>query len=541
MASTTNLRSRRSAAQLHAVAGVEREIRAQDSHNRRKYLREFNQAFRSYDSLLDSHQMQNALHSADVVLVGDYHALPAAQRYAASLIEQRALAGDRPVVLGVETIFARDQHILDEWWRRQIDENELRQRIRFDLDWGYDWAPFHELLVTARDHADAVYGLDCMPREDLRKIGARDRHAAAKIAEICEKHPNAVIFVLFGESHLAPGHLPRILQQQMPGTKVLTVLQNIDALYWRAAGERADKVEAVRVNDDVLCVFSATPLEKYESYRLFLDQWSRCDDGPDFAPTVYNLIDSLVRFLKIDRYSPHNGTQPKFLVDMIPEVYGGSSYGGSSDGGSSDAMLRRILLRRGVSEQNSESMLTSVEERGSAYLPQLNAFYVREFQMAHAAEDATRFVHQACQGLPHRVNGHSAEADTNGDTQRENSIDVFYARVVEHAVAYFGSRVLCPSRPDPDSDSSPLSRAACEKAAQAAVCGDEGKFETSAQEWGYRIGSQIYDAYLAGKVAPSGLRRLFLAHLEEPGAARKVCTAVIARLRGATRRAQTIS
>jgi hypothetical protein len=116
MSSTANLRLRRNAAQLTALAGVEREIRAQDSHGRRKYLREFSQAFRDYDSLLDSQQIQNALQSADVVLIGDYHALPAAQRYAASLVEQRALAGDRPVVLGVETIFARDQHILDEWW-----------------------------------------------------------------------------------------------------------------------------------------------------------------------------------------------------------------------------------------------------------------------------------------------------------------------------------------------------------------------------------------------------------------------------------------
>jgi hypothetical protein len=140
MASTVNLRSRRSAGQLHALAEVEREIRAQDSHSRRKYLREFSQAFRSYDSLLDCQQVQNALYPADVVLIGDYHALPATQRYAASLIEQRAMIGDRRVVLGVETIFARDQHILEEWWRREIDESELRQRIRFDLDWGYDWA-----------------------------------------------------------------------------------------------------------------------------------------------------------------------------------------------------------------------------------------------------------------------------------------------------------------------------------------------------------------------------------------------------------------
>jgi hypothetical protein len=523
MASAVNLRSRRSAAQLHALVGVEREIRAQDSHSRRKYLREFNQAFRNYDSLLDSQQLQNALHAADVVLIGDYHALPIAQRYAASLLEQRALAGDRPVVLGVETIFARDQHILEEWWRREIDESELRQRIRFDLDWGYDWTPFYELLVAARDHSEAIYGLDCMPRENLRKIGARDRHAAAKIAEIRERHPNAVVFVLFGESHLAPGHLPRALYKAMPETRILTVLQNVDALYWRAAGERVDKVDAVRVNDDVLCVFNATPLEKYESYRLFLDQWSRCDNDPDFAPTIYNLIDSLASFLEINRYSPHNGTQPKFLVDMLPEVHGNAS----------DATLRRLLSRKGISEPQLETMLENVEERGSAYLPQVNAFHIRDFQMMHAAEDATRFLHHACRGLPQRLNVHAPNGAAHSVA---HSTDSFYVQVIEDAVAYFGSRVLYPSRPSPATDDSPaLSRAAVEKAAQNAIRSDAAKYASIAQDWGYRIGSGIYDAYLAGKVKPSGLRRLFLAHLDQPGLARKVCTAVIAKIRSASK------
>ncbi len=525
MASTANLRSRRSAGQLHALAGVEREIRAQDSHSRRKYLREFSEAFRRYDSVLDSQQMQNALRAADVILIGDYHALPVAQRYAASLFEQRALAGDRPVVLGVETIFARDQHILEEWWRREIDEAEMRQRIRFDLDWGYDWAPFYELLLAARDHGDAIYGLDCMPRENLRKIGARDRHAAAKIAEIRQHHPEAVIFVLFGESHLAPGHLPRVLQKELPDAKILTVLQNVDALYWHAAGERADNVDAVRVSDEVLCVFNATPLEKYESYRLFLDQWSRCDSGPDYAPTIYNLIDSLAAFLEINRYSPHNGTQPKFLVDLLPEVHGSPS----------DAMMRRLLSRKGIDACELEAMLARVGERGSAYLPKVNAFYVREFQMMYAAEDATRFLHHACRGLPLRLNGERKDASATAATAL--TTDAFYTRVVEHAVAYFGCRVLYPSRPTAETEDSPgLSRAACEKAAQAATrAADAEKFEAIAQGWGYRMGSQIYAAYLAGKAKPASLRRLFLAHLEKPGSARKVCIAVIARIRAASR------
>ena len=537
MATTANLRSRRSAAELFALEGVEREIRAQDSHGRRKYLREFSQAFGKYVSVLDNQQIQNALHAADVVLIGDYHALPAAQRYAASLLEQRALAGDRHVVLGVETIFARDQHILEEWWRREIDETELRQRIRFDLDWGYDWAPFHELLVAARDHGEAIYGLDCMPRENLRKIGARDRHAAAKIGEIRERHPDAVIFVLFGESPLAPGHLPRVLQKQLPGVKILTVLQNIDALYWRAAGEPVDKVEAVRVNDDVLCVFNATPLEKYESYRLFLDQWSRCDTGPDFAPTIYNLIDSLASFLEINRYSPHNGTQPKFLVDMLPEVHGGPS----------DATLRRLLSRKVIADQKLASMLKNVEERGSAYFPEVNAFYVREFQLMHAAEDAARFLHHACRGLPQRlkangfserVSNENATGSNNADATPLTPMDMFYTRVIENAVAYFGSRVLYPARSSPATENSfTLSRAACEKAAQSAARAgekkdkDEEKYESPARDFGYRLGEMLYDAYLAGRVTPAALRRLFLAHLNEPGIARKVCAAVIARLR----------
>ena len=525
MASTVNLRSRRSAAQLHALAGVEREIRSQDSQGRRKYLREFNKSFRTYESVLTGEEVQSALRDSDIVLVGDYHALAASQRSAASLLEQSALAGGRPVILGVETIFARDQHILDEWWRREIEEDELRQRIRFDLDWGYDWAPFYDLLVSARDNAEALYGLDCMPREDLRKIGARDRHAALKIAEIRQRHPTAAIYVLFGESHMAPSHLPKAVRKENPEARVVTVLQNVDSLYWRAAGERADKIEAVRVKEGVLCLFNATPLEKYESYRLFLDQWSRCDESPDYAPTIYNLIDSLANFLEINRYSPHNSTQPKFLVDLLPEVYGGSSA----------AILGRLLLRKGISENDLRQMLIKVEECGSTYLPQVNAFYVREFQMMQAAEDAARFLHQACQGLPRRINGHAMDGDGgSGEAGERTRADELYTRVVEHAVGYFGSRVLYPSRPAVSVDDAPqLSRAALDKAAQAALRGDPEKSESFAQEWGYRIGSQIYDAYLAGKVAASGLRRLFLAHLDEPGLARKVCAAVMGKLRRA--------
>jgi hypothetical protein len=318
----------------------------------------------------------------------------------------------------------------------------------------------------------------------------------------------------------------------MPEEKIVTVLQNVDALYWRAAGERANKVEAVRVNDDVVCVFNATPLEKYESYRLCLDQWSRAENEPDFAPTIYNLIGSLATFLEINRYSPHNGTQPKFLVDMLPEVYGRSS----------DGMLRRLLSRNGVNDHEFQAMLLRVEERGGAYLPEVNAFYMCELQMVHAAEDVARFLHQACRGLPRNGNSNEPNDKThpsNGLSEKRGAAlptgAAFHALVVENALAYFGSKVLHPSTPALREQGETPSFAAYDRAAQAAARSENGKVRETAQEWGQRLGSLLYDAYLAGRWSKSSLRKLFLAHLDEPEVASNVCATIIAKTRRSCR------
>ncbi len=548
MGVTATLRLRRSAAQRHALAQVEREIRAADSHGRRKYLRDFAEAFQIYRSVLKSDQLQQMLTAADVVLVADYHALAAAQQYTAGLLERLAASG-RPLVLALEMVFVRDQHILDGWVSGQIDQQELRQRIRFDTDWGYVWQPYYELLEAGRKCTLRIFGLDCTPRNDLRKIVTRDRHAAATLADIREQHPEAQVVALFGESHLAPNHLPELLRRHRPADRLFTVLQNVDPLYWMAAGERRAQVEAVQVSEDVACVFSATPLEKYESYRQCLDRW-RCEraTAPDFAPSIYNLIDALLRFLNIARYSPHNGTQPKFLDDILPEVYCRATA----------AELHRLLARKGMGESEIRAALGEVETCGSCYVPKVNAFFLGTWGLKKVAEEAARFVHCACSGLLLR---------------RDNSLiapeDGFYAYVLQHALAYFGSRVLCPER-------APVREA--DLYAHYAQSRDEieehtiysygeylemldflvlhkdyesnlrhyhavpplivrglqyrgEKFDHVTRLLGYMLGSELYDAYLAGRVAKRFLRSLFFRRLDAPGAARTAYQAVVRKIR----------
>ncbi|HEU5402567.1 MAG TPA: ChaN family lipoprotein, partial [Terriglobales bacterium] len=384
---------RRSAAQLHALAKVEREIRATDPHPRRKYLRDFTEAYTQYSKILEPQQLAEEFERADILLVGDYHALPKCQQFAAELVENLRAAGHE-VVLGLEMIFARDQRIVNEWREGRLSDEELRQRTKYDQEWGYDWEPTHELLTRAKGAGALVRGLDCLPRGDLRRIARRDRHAALEIADIRFDHPEAKIVVLFGESHLAPQHLPKLVRTAMPGARVLTVLQNVDALYWQASGEPGDAVRAVRVDDVTVCVFNATPLEKYERYRLCIEYWKQERPGaPDLAPSFYNLVNALLRVLKLDEEDEFG--RARLEAELLPSVI---SVGEGED-------LLRVLecpqravlsagpaRRQPIGDQEIAAIRERLRRAGICYLPALNTVLVQRFEIGWAAEEAARFI-----------------------------------------------------------------------------------------------------------------------------------------------------
>lgn len=575
MASLNSLRVRRSAAQRHALEKVEREIRAVDPHLRRKYLRDFSQAFQTYEHVLNTEELRDIYREGDILLVGDYHALRSSQQYAADLVRELALAG-RKVVLGLEFVFARDQHAVDEWLAGQIEGEELCERIRFDIGWGYEWGPFYRLMIAGRDYAERVYGLDCLPRNNLRKIVARDRHAAAKIDDIRERHPGAVVVVLFGESHLAPNHLPELLRARRPQDRIVTVLQNVDPLYWKAAGEPRERVEAVKIRDDVVCVFNSTPLEKYESYRICIERWRQeRAAGPDLAPSFFNIVSGLLRFLNIDGYSPTTGTQPDFLIDQLPEVY--SQVSGER--------IRKLMLRRGADDAEVNSVQARLEANGTCYVPRLNAVFVREFNLVNGAEEGARFLHlvsrgglfttSARDGLEEHLEGRQGKRQQHGAASTQQREDQFYTRVLEEALAYFGSRAVYPGRaPIRELDLYSLYSQSREAVDEAGVCsyheymqmvdflvlhkdyeancrhyrerpallnhgvGWTGeRFEFLTRWLGQMLGSQLYDAYISGRIAKRFVRSLFLRSLLKPGTARTVYFVTVRRLRQSKRRA----
>ncbi len=285
------------------------------------------------------------------------------------------------------------------------------------------------------------------------------------------------------------------------------MLQNVDALYWQAAGE-AERVEAVEVEEDVVCVFNATPLEKYESYRMCIERWRQARTAaPDPAPTLYNLIDALLRFLHVNQYASASGAQPPYLVDQLPEVYAREEL----------EALCKLLARQGARREEARAALEALRERGSCYLARLNTLFLQRFEMAGGAEEAARFVHAACRG----------KAGSNGHGRPPGSAeDLFYARVLEEALAYLGSRVLYPARPGMHREA--VRAYYAQPDALLELTGEA--LEAAAQQLGQMLGTELYEAYLEARVTRRWLRALYFRNLDPPGAARGVYFQTIRRL-----------
>jgi hypothetical protein len=527
---------RRTAAQQLALLQVKREISATDPHGRLKYIRDFSEAFRDYSCPLTDSELKQKYSAADVILLGDYHALAASQDYAAVLLAQ-LVQSSRPVVLALEMVFSRDQFILDEWLRGETSDDELRHALRYDDEWGYDWEPFAHLLRQARRFGSPVYGIDLKPRGNMRKIAARDRHAAAQIAQIRRAHPEARVLTLFGEAHLAPNHLPYWLRLLRPRDHVLTVLQNLDELYWKAAGELSDNVHGVQVARDVLCIFNATPLEKYESYRIYIDKWRTAPGQPDLAPTFYNLVDTFMRSMGLEQYSPATGSHPSALIEDYPGVYLRTG----------DNEFDKLLAGRKIPVAERRPVLDKLRQHGCVYSPKHNLLLIKRFQLANAAEEAVRFVQYECRSA----------ACSNGPWTGSSHQDQFYFDVMDRAFITFGARVLLPHYPvrrqedfralyskPPAPEQTVFSpreyremveflvthkeeewqarlRAELPRVIATGIVSSGTKREFLVNNLGAMLGAEMHEAYLAGSMSKKYLRSLFFRKIHLPGVARK--------------------
>src|SRR3972149_3750486 len=97
-----------------AVRRIQDDIYELNASPTRKYIQEFTLEFQSYQSICNPGAVLERALEADLVWIGDYHALERSQIYAAQLIRELAARG-ASLAVAIEPVFARSQKILDQW------------------------------------------------------------------------------------------------------------------------------------------------------------------------------------------------------------------------------------------------------------------------------------------------------------------------------------------------------------------------------------------------------------------------------------------
>ncbi|WP_164018732.1 ChaN family lipoprotein [Pyxidicoccus trucidator] len=495
---------RRQRAQIaRVVDGHTDAFRAYEARYRRRTA-----GYRRIVTLPAVHQQVQA---ADVVYVGDYHTLPLAQQTYLALVE-RALASGRRVVLALECVEGRHQSALDAWLAGRLPERALLERLGvaasasgFSAGTGV-----RALLSFARRQRLEVVGIDRRAQGE-RSLALRDAYAAERIARAARAEDRPLVMVLVGQYHVAPCHLPAQVERALgaDARRGLVVYQNAEGVWWRLAREgRVGAAEAVELADGALCLLNASPVVCQQSFLDYLE--AEAGDAP--------LVDA-------DRSAAERFREMSALIGRLAGVpvlraLDSVEVTTAADGD----VLARIQQRGRFTHSELTQLRRHILSRESGYIPRARTAYLASLSLNHAAEEAAHFVR------------HCAVGDAMEAPRRAS--EAFYARCMEEALGFFGSKLVNPRRTCPGlaewakrfGEGRGVERQIAafvlahkaaetegpEEAVKLLPLRKDRLFHGVSHALGYLLGDRLYQAFDEGSVAKAEVQALFRDPFEDP-------------------------
>jgi len=518
-----------------AAERLRRDLAATDGSAGHPYFRAFRRQTNGPAVTVSRDELDAAAVSAELIYVGDFHAVPACQSFAADLLER--VAGQvGKLGLGIEFVYTRQQTLLDRRQSGGLSDEAFLKRLHYQEEWGYPWDGYRALLDRARRLDVPVFALDRSPRGGYSGLRVRDEHAARRVESILNDDPDRRLLILFGESHLAPAHLPARVERRLSRRgrvgRRLVVFQNPDAIHWRLEERgRPHRETHVRIDESTYAVLHTPPLEKYEAYRQVLHRWrsdAPAEEEIDFTPSVHHLVDLLLEWLGIRpgrRRVRHRAGWTDDLVDVYPAVYSGAE---------AQEFLPSILAEQHRTPDEVAEARQALNRRDALYDSRSNTLFLTRYRSGPAAGEAARFLRAALTGRLF-----IADDDFVG-----HPLAATYGAAYNEALAYLGAWLV-----DPTSEYRPVG------SADPGTTGEEGEterwlaahrnYELSpgakvpaalrgrmvesrrlrrrlAHDLGRRLGAVLFERFRRGSLEPAQMRRLFTRPLQPRTARRNV-------------------
>lgn len=402
----------------------------------KQYYLEYQRDFRKYEKIYHKSKLLNDVAESQIVLCGDYHSLSQAQRTVIRILREilpKLKKEKKPIYLALEILKARDNVRVQQFLNSEISEEELVKAIQFS-DWGFSWLNYAPLFRLAKENGIPVVGLSPSQRTDLH---GRDEFAARVISHWSEKNPEAILFCLMGDLHLAEKHLPASLKKacevRQMTRKTLVIHQNQDWLYWKLVKKKLEhKAEVVKIKENVFCVLNTPPWIKLQSHlkwievlssgesemgevraELWREEVEQWGEVVDHSQEIADVIAGMAKFLGVKR---------EVLAEWNDfEVYGPL-----------DKTFLKILLQNKVYKPQQIRILSKgLKEFQSQFFHYSNSFYLGNLKLNHLASLSAQYVHSKLSGFKGVFEVPARD---------------FYSFIWVEALGFLGSKIVNPKR-----------------------------------------------------------------------------------------------
>jgi len=395
------------------------------------YFQEHQKELQKYSALSSKRELLLEVLNGQVIFLGDYHTLSQAQRTVIRLMRDsvRVLKRNkRPMILALEMLTPDHDAWVQRFLYGKLSERDFLKRIGFEENWGFPWEHYKALFEFARDHQIEIKGINHPGTPDRPSLKKRDQFSAKIIADMTLKDPNAIIFVLIGDLHLAEKHLPlefnQVLKKKKERRRSVIVHQNLEKLYWRLVEQGLESfVDVVRIRKNNFCVMNTPPWVKLKSHLNWteliaetggiqpLQSAAQAFEEMDYSDEVQDLIQIIGKFLGMNL--------PK--LDNF-QICGPLDW----------ELLKRDSSLRTVRERFINALnYKYVKVFKSHFVPGKNLIFLNSMSLNHVAAQSSIYLQSQLSGF-------------SGTFENPNSD--FYRFVWIEALGFLGAKIINPKR-----------------------------------------------------------------------------------------------
>lgn len=361
-------------------------------------------------------ELINAVNDAEIIFAADFHAFSQAQRTHLKIL--RALHVNRKVTLALEAIPHGFEKEINAYLSGKLSETSFLRKVEWQKHWGFPWENYRPLFQLAKQRGFKVIGLNKTMahthQQQPRDLQNRDKFAGQILAKQLREDKERLIYVVYGELHIATPHLPKATEDALKfAPRTIQIYQNLERVYFKLNQKQLEgKIDVVKFSANRFAINSAPPWVQWQSYLMYLDstvdtELDLEEDSIDFTDRVSSLVKVLASDLKLKFkvddltvYSPHDDKIWGVLESSLPAKQ-------------QRAAERHILLGK------------------CFYLPVVGVGYLGRASVNQAAEVAGQFIHAKLCGRKIQF----------GEMPKD-----FERMIWVKAVGYFLSKLLNPKR-----------------------------------------------------------------------------------------------